>query len=107
MRYLAAVVMTVALVGGALAADREKKPPAHLVFPSKAGDVLFDHPAHVKREKGECATCHDKLWPQSAKVEIKSSSGCAICHHADGKSFEMKGNCKRCHPAYDAKTQAR
>ncbi len=106
MRYLAAFVMTVVLVGGGLAAAQDKKPPDKLVFPSsKAGDVTFDHAAHVKREKGNCATCHDKLWPQSAKVEIKSSSGCATCHRADGKSFEMKGNCKRCHPAGAANTQ--
>ena len=106
MRYLAAFAMTVALVGGALAADQEKKLPGHLVFPSKAGDVIFDHPAHVKREKSDCTTCHDKLWPQSAKVEIKSSSGCATCHQADGKSFEMKGNCKKCHPSGGGNTQS-
>ena len=104
MRYLIAFVMTAALVGGVRAADQDKKLPGHLVFPSKAGEVIYDHPAHVKRAKGECATCHDKLWPQSAKVEIKSSSGCGTCHKADGKSFEMKGNCKRCHPAEGAKT---
>jgi len=38
MRYFAAFVMTVALVGGVLAAAQDKNPPDKLVFPSsKAG----------------------------------------------------------------------
>jgi c(7)-type cytochrome triheme protein len=107
MRYLLACVMTVMLIAGVLAAAQDKKPPDKLVIPSsKAGDVIFDHTAHVKREKADCATCHDKLWPQSAKVSIKSSSGCATCHKVDGRSFEMKGNCKKCHPSGGASTQS-
>jgi c(7)-type cytochrome triheme protein len=98
MRSLIMLGMTVALVAGAVVPAEDKKPPEKLVFRSKAGDVTFDHAAHLKREKGECMACHDKLWPQSSKTPLKGSTGCRTCHHQDGKSFETKNNCVRCHP---------
>jgi c(7)-type cytochrome triheme protein len=97
MRLVIALFVTVSLVSGAPAGVQHKKPPRKLVFPSKAGAVVFNHSAHVKREKGNCSECHDKLWPQSSNVPVRSSAGCSTCHHADGKSFPMKGNCTRCH----------
>jgi c(7)-type cytochrome triheme protein len=90
--FLAVVLIT----GIAIAAD-DPKPPLKLVFPSKSGPVEFDHAAHLEREKGHCAACHDKLWPQSAKEPLKSSDGCRTCHKAGGKSFPMQDNCKKCH----------
>jgi c(7)-type cytochrome triheme protein len=78
--------------------------PQKLVFQSKGGDVVFTHAAHIGREKGECATCHPKLWTQSAQEPLKSSDGCRTCHHAGGRAFEMKGNCVKCHPDANAKT---
>ncbi len=98
MRYAIALLAAVTLVGGAVAVAQDRKPPEKLVFQSKGGDVTFTHAAHVNREKGECATCHEKLWPQSAKEPLKSSEGCRACHQAGGKAFEMPGNCVRCHP---------
>ncbi len=97
VRFAIAFFITISLASGATAATQHKKPPRRLVFPSKAGGVNFNHAAHLKREKGDCTQCHDKLWPKSAKVPVKSSAGCGTCHHADGKSFEMKGNCIKCH----------
>jgi c(7)-type cytochrome triheme protein len=102
MRYVIAFFLAISLVSGTAAAAKEKKPPARLVFPSKAGNVTFNHAAHLKREKGDCTKCHDKLWPQSAKIPVKSSDGCKACHHAQGESFEMKGNCDKCHAAKGA-----
>jgi c(7)-type cytochrome triheme protein len=102
MWFAMALFITLAPSSGAAAAGQGNKPPLKLVFPSKAGDVTFNHAAHLKREKGDCTRCHDKLWPQSAKVAVKSSDGCSTCHHAGGKSFEMKGNCTRCHAAKGA-----
>jgi c(7)-type cytochrome triheme protein len=104
MRYVIAFLIAVALVGGATVAAQDKKPPEKLVFQTKSGDVIFTHATHINREKGECATCHEKLWPQSAKEPLKSSGGCRTCHHADGRAFEMKGNCVKCHPNGGAKT---
>ena len=98
MRHSLALIVAVTLVGSAMAAAQEKKPPEKLVFQSKRSDVVFTHAAHISREKGECATCHEKLWPQSTTQPLKSSDGCRTCHHAGGAAFEMKGNCAKCHP---------
>lgn len=99
MRCTAAFFVAVALVGGALTAAQDKTPPEKLVFQSKGGDAVFTHAAHIGREKGECAACHEKLWPQSTREPLKSSDGCRTCHHAGGRAFEMQGNCVRCHPS--------
>ena len=104
MRHILASIVAVTLVGSAMVAAQDKKPPEKLVFQSKRGDVVFAHATHVDREKGECATCHPKLWPQSAKEPPKSSDGCRTCHHAGGAAFEMKANCVRCHPDGGPKT---
>jgi c(7)-type cytochrome triheme protein len=100
MRYFIIFLMT--LSGMAVAEDSQ--PPDKLVFPNKGGEVTFNHAAHLKREKGECGSCHDKLWTKSAKMPVKSSDGCRTCHKAGGASFAMKGNCARCHPAGAAKS---
>jgi c(7)-type cytochrome triheme protein len=98
MRGLILLCAIAAVVGGLMIAADDAQPPGKLVFPSKVGDITFDHAAHVKREKGECASCHEKLWPKSTKVPLKSSDGCKACHKAGGKSFETRDNCVRCHP---------
>ena len=95
MRHVLVFVVAVTMFGAQ---------PEKLVFQSKRGDVIFAHAAHAAREKGECATCHPKLWPQSAKEPLKSSDGCRTCHHAGGRAFEMKANCVKCHPNGGAKT---
>ena len=99
-----AFLLAVALLGGTNVAAQDKKPPEKLVFPAKGGDAIFTHAAHIDREKGECATCHEKLWPQSAQEPLKSRDGCKTCHHAGGSAFAMKGNCVQCHPKGSAKT---
>ena len=98
MRYTLALLMAAALAGGIAATAQDEKPPLKLVFPSKGGDVPFDHAAHVAREKGECTSCHEKLWPKSAKDPLRSSAGCKTCHQHGGRAFETKDNCKKCHP---------
>ena len=101
MRYFVVFLMTLS----AAAAGQESKPPDKLVFPNKAGEVTFNHAAHLKRENGECGSCHDKLWTKSAKEPLKSSEGCRACHKAGGASFAMKGNCEKCHPADAVKSK--
>jgi hypothetical protein len=44
---------------------QQKEPPESLEFESKMGVVTFDHAKHAERVKGDCATCHEKLFPQS------------------------------------------
>ncbi len=105
-RHVIAVFIAVMLVGG-VAAAQDKRPPEKLVFQTKSGDVIFTHSTHIDRAKGKCATCHDKLWPQSVKEPLKSSDGCRTCHHLFGKAFKMKGNCVKCHPSGNARTTAK
>jgi len=102
MRYAIALIVAVTLVGSATVTVQGKEPPEKLVFRNKGGDVTFTHAAHISREKGECAACHEKLWPQSAVEPLKNSDGCKTCHHPDGKAFEMNGNCVKCHPSSGA-----
>ena len=93
-----AILVTVAAAGLATAAAQEKKAPEKIVFPSKQGATTFLHARHIEREKGECTSCHEGVWPKSAAEPLKSSAGCRTCHKADGKAFAMAGNCERCHP---------
>jgi c(7)-type cytochrome triheme protein len=97
MREVVFLILVIWMIGGPDVMGQAKKPPARLVLQSEAGDILFKHNAHVKREKGGCKVCHDKLWPEAAKVPVTSSAGCRTCHHSGGKAFEMKGNCNKCH----------
>lgn len=107
MRHAIAFFIAIALVGSAMLAAPDQKPPEKLVFQAKGGDVVFTHAAHINRAKGECATCHEKLWPRSVQEPLKSSDGCRTCHRAGGRAFEMKGNCVKCHPGASAKTAAK
>ena len=60
VRHAIALFVAIALVGSATIAAQDKKPPEKLVLQNKGGDVTFTHAAHINREKGECATCHEK-----------------------------------------------
>lgn len=103
MAHAIAFIVPVLLIGGTMVAAQDKQPPEKLVFQSKRGEVAFTHAAHIRRESGECGTCHEKLWPQSTAAPLKNSDGCKTCHRLDGKAFDMKGNCAKCHPGSGAK----
>jgi hypothetical protein len=47
MQATTRLLMIVALVAFGAVAAEDNKPPGKLVFPSKVGDIPFDHPAHV------------------------------------------------------------
>ncbi len=85
-----------------------QKPPDKLTFASKMGNVTFDHAAHVTRAKGDCKTCHDKLFPMSSTAPLNfkaamhktaeaAHTSCGGCHNPTGPGFETKGNCAKCH----------
>ena len=105
MKVLVTMLVCVCLIVTvvALAADAPEK----IVFEAKTGNVTFDHAEHGKRANDDCTVCHDKLFPQSRepinfkagmhKPAEKAKSSCAACHHPEGNSFEVKGNCKKCH----------
>jgi c(7)-type cytochrome triheme protein len=99
------VALFVLIVFSSLGAE---KGPDKLVFASKMGDVTYDHAKHVERVKGDCKTCHPKLFQQSKTAPLNFKAGmhkpaeanktsCGACHHAGGTAFETKGNCKKCH----------
>ncbi len=104
--WIASLIAISLLVGLSIAAAQQA--PAKLVFESKMGNVTYDHAKHAEREKGDCKVCHEKLFQQSAKAPLnyktgmhrvaeKQKTSCAACHVAEGKAFETKANCKRCH----------
>lgn len=99
MRCLIVLLAVLGLAAAGSASAHRKTPPASVTFATKAGPVAFTHAAHIKREKKNCSACHDKLAPQSATTPIKSSAACGPCHHENGRAFEMKGHCARCHVA--------
>lgn len=89
-----------------LAADR--KPPGKLVFSARPGNVIFDHAAHVRRVRGNCGACHDKLFKQDATAQLNWKPGthrpaeanrtsCGGCHRPGGTAFETRDHCRRCH----------
>lgn len=115
MRYLMVILLTISVAGWLGLAAQEPKPPQKLVFETKMGAVTYDHAAHVKRAKGDCKVCHDKLFQQSAKAPLNFKAGmhkpaeaaktsCGACHHAGGTAFETKGNCAKCHVKPGAKS---
>ena len=106
MRYLLALYILSVAARGVLA--QEKKPLQKLIFEAKNGNITFDHAAHVKREKGDCKACHDKLFKPEKGAPLNFKAGmhkpaeaaktsCGACHTAGGEAFETKGNCAKCH----------
>jgi c(7)-type cytochrome triheme protein len=83
------------------------KTPKEIVYPSKEGNVTFNHALHAKRVNNNCKACHDKFFPESSAplnykaAEHKSAeaakTSCGGCHYPGGDAFEAKGNCARCH----------
>ncbi len=108
MRALAAVLLVAAGSGAVRLLGEEKKAPENLTFTAKNGNVRFNHMAHAKAAKGDCKTCHDKLFKEDTKSPLNFKAGlhkpaeaaktsCGGCHHPDGSAFETKGNCSKCH----------
>jgi len=106
MRFIIASLLVVT-IGAGFSALVAQKTPEKIVFPSKMGNVSFDHTAHVKRANNDCTACHVKLFPQSnAPINYKAGmhktaeaarSSCGGCHNPGGAAFESKGNCAKCH----------
>ena len=106
------VVITVTLLavlaaGIVLMYAEDKTPPKEIVFEAKNGNVTFNHAKHLEAAKNDCKVCHPGLFPESkAPIAFKEGmhkkaeagkTSCAGCHVAGGTSFEVKGNCTKCH----------
>jgi len=104
---LSATAIVAILAAGTMFAQHAEEAPATLVFEAKPGAVTFEHAKHVERAQGDCETCHPALWPQEkgdlgykASMHKKAETdqvSCGTCHRPEGRAFESKGNCKRCH----------
>lgn len=81
--------------------------PGAMQFNTPLGTASFDHNEHVKLAKGDCTSCHNKLFPM-AKADLQyrqglhktaeaSRSSCAGCHVSGGSAFASANNCGRCH----------
>lgn len=106
IRVLRVPALVVCLFAMGLA--QGQKAPDKLTFSAKNGNVTFNHATHVKLAKGDCKSCHDKLFKEDAKAPLNfkaamhktaetEKSSCGGCHHPDGAAFETKGNCAKCH----------
>ena len=82
-------------------------PPETIVFENKYGKSTFTHKLHYERVKGDCATCHPKVFPQSRapinygkalhRAAEANETACAACHRVGGTSFAADSNCVKCH----------
>ena len=108
MRFIISALLAVSVLGALALIAQDKTPPAKLVFTTKNGDVTFQHAVHVQRAKGDCATCHTKIFQQDSKAPLNFKAGlhkpaetaktsCGTCHNPGGPGFETKGNCAKCH----------
>jgi c(7)-type cytochrome triheme protein len=108
MRIILACVAALGLLGAPMLNGQKTDVPDKLTFTAKNGNVTFDHAAHVKRAKGDCISCHEKLFKQDAKAPLNfkaalhktaetDQTSCGGCHHPGGTAFETKANCAKCH----------
>jgi len=107
MRTFYSLLTALCVLVGLLALAAEK-PPETLIFKTKMGNVTFQHAKHVEYAKGDCATCHPKLFQQSATAPLNfkanmhktaeaNKTSCAFCHNPGGPAFPTAGNCAKCH----------
>lgn len=109
MRVLAfAVAAVVACISASSIWADEKKAPEKIVFQAKNGNVTFDHKKHTDAVKGDCKTCHPKLFQESKTAPLNfkpnmhktaeaAKTSCTACHLEGGTAFAIKGNCGKCH----------
>jgi len=88
--------------------------PKQAIYPSRLGDVAFNHDLHIEEAGGRCSDCHNSLFPM-AKVSLSgyaddyhreaetAGSSCAACHAPEKESFGSLNNCDRCHEGLELK----
>jgi c(7)-type cytochrome triheme protein len=109
MRRLFAYFLILPMFGASALLSQSKTPPAKLVLPAKNGNIVFDHAAHLKRERNNCKACHPSPFAQDNKAplgfkpphkrEEDKRTSCGSCHRAGGTAFDSKANCTngKCH----------
>jgi c(7)-type cytochrome triheme protein len=66
-----------------------------------AGDVTFNHTAHVAKVNGNCKECHNAtvITGKDGRVtmaQMEKGKTCGACHN-DKRAFTVVGNCGKCH----------
>jgi c(7)-type cytochrome triheme protein len=108
MRFIISSLLAVGVLGALALIAQDKTPPEKILFVTKNGNVNFPHLAHITRAKGDCTTCHTKIFQQDSKAPLNFKAGlhkpaetaktsCGTCHNPSGPAFESKGNCAKCH----------
>lgn len=81
--------------------------------PTKLGAAKFDHARHVNISKGDCRSCHTKVFPLARgmlgyadnlhRTAEQNHTSCGACHYPGGSAFSTKDNCLRCHTELTAR----
>lgn len=113
-RALPLVVFLAALVVPASAAPgRRSTNPSTVIFPIQSIPVSFSHVEHLKKEKLDCAFCHDAATSSTTSSDkmIPGHEECSICHELDEKeplkevaAGKPDAKCVSCHPGWDGKS---
>jgi c(7)-type cytochrome triheme protein len=105
-RYFIALFLLVALPTVASAAWTQKT----VVFKTEsAGNVAFEHAAHLKKRSTHCTSCHNYIFnivPSKnlffTMADMEKGEACGGCHNGD-IAFSVKSNCATCHLTHDIK----
>ena len=92
---LVVVILSLALVGAALAVPKGKSTS----YDSKMGAVTFSGDTHAGAGL-KCNDCHTGIFKMKAGVSLavphKIGEGCGSCHNGE-KALSVRKDCKSCH----------
>lgn len=80
---------------------------------TKLGPAKFDHAKHVTISKGDCRSCHNRIFPLARgllnyadnlhRTAEQNRTSCGACHREDGSAFASRNNCLNCHTELNAR----
>jgi hypothetical protein len=95
MKLLAAALLILATFSGAVLAAEIVD--GRMVFPSKNGNVLFDHQKHIRIVKENCEVCHERSGGIKAFGRAYAHDVCIGCHQPKGEDPGGPILCEGCH----------
>lgn len=96
---LAVILLVVGVICLTAFSARKPETPIRIDFKSTAGNVLFDHKAHIEDYGLDCTDCHHEF----DESEQKKPQACSVCHTGDetGEAFKRPDafhqQCIGCH----------
>jgi c(7)-type cytochrome triheme protein len=80
---------------------------------TRLGPAKFDHARHIDISKGDCRSCHNKIFPLAKgllnyadnlhRTAEQNRTSCGACHREGGTAFASKDNCLKCHTELNAR----